>query len=57
MNSHLHADLMNSRLAEIERGAEQYRRESGYPSRARRIARMAKNRRPALKLRAATRHA
>jgi hypothetical protein len=57
MNSHLHAELINSHLAEIEQGAERYRRESGYPSRARRIARVAASRRPLLKLRPATRQA
>jgi hypothetical protein len=57
MNPHLHADLMHIRLAEIETGAERHRRESSYSSRASRIARTVRSRRPALSLRPATRHA
>jgi hypothetical protein len=57
MNPHLHADLMNIRLAEIETAAERHRRESSYPSRASRIARTVRSRRPAFSLRPAARHA
>jgi hypothetical protein len=57
MNSHLHAALAQSRLAEIEQGAERHRREAGYPSRARRIARIARTRRPQLSFRPAHRQA
>jgi hypothetical protein len=57
MNPHLHADLMHLRLAEIETGAERHRRESSYSTRASRIARTVRSRRPALSLRPAARHA
>jgi hypothetical protein len=57
MNHHLHTDLMHVRLAEIEAGAERHRRESSYPTRATRIARAVRTRRPVLSLRPAARHA
>ncbi|MEA2468415.1 MAG: hypothetical protein QOJ57_2541 [Thermoleophilaceae bacterium] len=57
MNSHLHADLMHSRLAEIERSAERYRREGDIASRPRRFARIDSFRRPSLRFRIATRSA
>ena len=57
MNSHLNAELMNSRLAEIEAGAERYRRESNIASHPRRFALNAVSiRRPQLRLRPAARH-
>jgi hypothetical protein len=57
MSPHLHSDLMHLRLAEIETGAERHRRESSYSSRATKIARSVRSRRPALSLRPAARHA
>jgi hypothetical protein len=39
MNSHLHAELMNSRLAEIERSAERFRSEGITHGRRRRFSR------------------
>jgi D-glycero-beta-D-manno-heptose 1-phosphate adenylyltransferase len=48
MNSHLHADLMHSRLAEIELGAERYRREANMASQPRRFARIQGSRRTLL---------
>jgi hypothetical protein len=57
MNSHLHADMMHSRLAELEQGAERYRREGNIASRPRRFARTDSSRRPALRFRLATRSA
>jgi hypothetical protein len=53
MNSHFHAELMNSRLAEIERGAERHRRENNVASTPRRFVRAAVSRRPHLRLRPA----
>ena len=56
MNSHLNAELMNSRLVEIERGAERYRRESNIAGNRRRFALNAVSvRRPQLRLRSAVR--
>jgi hypothetical protein len=57
MNSHLHADLMHSRLAEIEQSAERYRREGDIASRPRRFARAGGSRRPQLRFGLATRGA
>jgi hypothetical protein len=57
MNPHLTAELVNIRLAEIQTGAERHRRERSYPSRATRIARNVRSRRPAFSLRPAARHA
>lgn len=57
MNSHLNAELMNSRLAEIERGAERHRREGNIASNPRRFALKAVSvRRPQLRLRPTARH-
>jgi hypothetical protein len=57
MNSHLNAELMNSRLAAIEAGAERHRREGNIASRPRRFALNAASvRRPQLRLRPAARH-
>jgi hypothetical protein len=57
MNSHLNAELMNSRLVEIEAGAERFRREGNIASRPRRFALNAVSvRRPQLRLRAAARN-
>lgn len=57
MNPHLTAELMNTRLAELQTGAERHRRESSYSARAGRIARTVRTRRPAFSLRPAARHA
>jgi hypothetical protein len=57
MNSHLHADLMHSRLAEIERSAEQYRTEGIASTRRRRFQRTDSSRRPQLRFRLAPRSA
>jgi hypothetical protein len=57
MNSHLHADLMHSRLAEIEQGAERYRRQGNIASRPRRFARTESSRRPQLRFRLSPRSA
>jgi hypothetical protein len=57
MNSHLHADLMNSRLAEIEQSAERYRREGNIASRPRRFARADGSRRLQPRFRLAPRSA
>jgi hypothetical protein len=57
MNSHLHSDLMNSRLAEIEQGAERYRREANIASRPRRFARTQGSRRTQPLFRLVTRSA
>jgi hypothetical protein len=51
MNSHLHAELMQSHLAEIEQSAERYRREGDLPARRRRFTRNAGSFRPQLSLR------
>ena len=51
MNSHLNAELMNSRLVEIERGAERHRREGNLASHPRRFALKAVSLRPQLRLR------
>jgi hypothetical protein len=56
MNSHLNAELMNSRLAEIEAGAERYRREGNIASHPRRFAVKAVSLRPMLRLRPVARH-
>jgi hypothetical protein len=53
MNSHLNAELMNSRLAQIEAGAERHRREGNIASRPRRFAVKAVSLRPTLRLRPA----
>jgi hypothetical protein len=57
MNSHFHAEMMHSRLREIEQSAERYRREGISTSRSRRFVRTVGSRRPLLRLRPAPRHA
>jgi len=57
MNSHLHADLMHSRLAQIELSAERNRREGNIASRPRRFQRAEGSRRPAIRFRLAPRSA
>lgn len=57
MNPHLHSQLIQTRLAQLERGAERHRREAIVPNRTRRFAR---SRRPQLlfaRLRPSLRHA
>jgi hypothetical protein len=57
MNPHLHSQLIQTRLAQLERGAERHRREAIVPTRTRRFAR---SRRPQVlfaRLRPSLRHA
>ena len=61
MNSHLYAQLMNTRVVEIERAAERHRVETTGSSRTRRLARLVSyhgsRTRSAASLRPAARHA